>query len=145
MKVHDLYERNSIEWYYSGSNQSFINVKSLGALNEKGRKLYDDVLLKVQNQDYKNEFVKFYTQRELSGSWYADPTSTFYDITNKNNPMTDQESISGLINTWNNVCVIGTVANGESLTTSPCIFISDKWCYTSSGSLYKLGTNTSEI
>lgn len=142
--VRDWIKPDVAEWYFSASTQCYMNKKLLPVMNEKGKKKYEEVLALVRDKKFKNEFVTYRIDPALSGSWYADPMSKFFKM---DNPIAEKGTL-GMINTWLNVVIVGTLANGEIVTSSPCIFISEKdndsdevkWCYTSSGSLYKLGT-----
>jgi hypothetical protein len=141
----DWIDPEAAEWYFSSSSQCYMDKKALQVMNEKGKRKYEEVLALVRDKKFKNEFVTYRIDHERSGSWYANPMSKFF---NMDHPMAEKGTL-GMMNTWNNIVIAGTLLNGEKVVSSPCVFMSDdttdndnavKWCYTSSGSLYKLGT-----
>jgi len=105
-------------------------------LNHTGVKLYTFVLDKILKNEFVDEFTEFCVTTSNSGMWHADESSGYFD---------PAEHIRGCLNTFQNQRIQGiSKAKNKVLTTSVCIFIANKeqvkWCFTKSGSLYKLGT-----
>ena len=61
-----------------------------------------------------------------AGFWFKDPNSVF----NSN----DDNEMNGCLNIPNNITILGKMAKAENV----CVFITDQWCLTNSGSIYKL-------
>jgi len=104
-------------------------------LNEEGLREFNRVQELVANNAFKNTFVKYRLARGNSGTWFNDKTSSFY-----------KPEYYSALNTFSNVLIEGVlqdmsdeeISSDKVLTTSPVIFYTDNWCYTRSGSLYKL-------
>lgn len=100
-------------------------------LNDAGVQLYATVLVKVNNQEFKDTISDYRLIERHSGMWVADQNSPFHD--------TSEEGCNGCLNSWNNRAIHGYLTSmSKYVTTSPCIFITQDWCYTTSGSLYRL-------
>jgi len=127
--------------------------KYLPLLTDKGKQLYETVMTKVRNGEYKGEIVEYSLNWDRSGPWFAKPESRFYGTAKT--PDSDS-TIQGCYNCRDNITITGKTADGKPITTSCCIFICDQegqegqtsqanWCYTLSGSLYKLGKKTGSM
>lgn len=115
-------------------------------LSDKGLIIYEHAKTLADMNDFKDEFIEYRFDRSNSGSWFGDENSFWYD-----KQTMYEKGTKGSFNTWNNINIIGkTKHSGEKfVTTSPCVFIIHEcneeegneekgWCYTFSGSLYKL-------
>lgn len=118
--------------------------KFVPLLTDKGKSLLESVQKKVQNKEYKGEIVEYKLNWDRSGSWFAKPESEFYGTART--PGSDP-NLKGCYNCRDNITITGRTTDGKPITTSCCVFICDtegqeNWCYTLSGSLYKLGKKT---
>lgn len=136
--AHSWLNSDTKEYYFlSVSQYTLYPIEDyVSSLNVKGKLLYEYVKEQANNNNYKTEIVEYYLERENSGGWFCDPTSKFYNTENK---LTDDPNIQGIFNTLNNIVIVGILSTGQPISTSCCVFICNEWCYTSSGSLYKLG------
>lgn len=99
-------------------------------LNDDGVTLYAKVLVKVNQHQFKDTISDYQIDYKHSGMWVADKSSPFHD---------ESEQCNGCLNSFNNKAIVGiSKTHSKYITTSPCIFITPNWCYTKSGSLYKL-------
>ncbi len=123
-------------------------------LNYIGQKLYEFVLEKVAKNEFTDELTDYVMTYENSGMWHANEMSEYFDPSNE---------MKGCLNSFNNRHITGfSKKNNNMMTTSACIFIMNggenggvndeendeendgvndrdiKWCFTKSGSLYKL-------
>lgn len=104
-----------------------------------GQGVYDDILKKVENREFKDTFISCSVDYSNSGSWFSDQNSKWY-----NKYENIEENCAGAFNTFYNICITGKLVNDKYCTTSPCIFYclptaeSDGWCFTKSCSLYCL-------
>lgn len=106
-------------------------------LNEQGLRLYLAVLRKVEAQEFKNVLVPYAVEFGHSGMWHCNKKSPFFDA---------KEGVCAFLNTFRNKLVVGYVKEmNKILSTSACIFVTEEWCYTRSGSLYKLEGEQTEL
>lgn len=135
------------------SNSFFRNIteyiteseKILDILNDKGKEIYNLILEKVERKEFKDTFTKYAYTSNHSGAWFPDKKSKFYDT---------EESINAYLNTFKNVTIVGNSVEKGPIQTSVILFFKDSivengeikeygWCYSKSGSLYRLGIKTS--
>ena len=130
------------EYYYLSSNQYTVRTGDESTdlsdiLTEEGKVLFDESQDKFKKGEYKDTFTEYCRDPGRSGFWSADESSKYFDA---------NKEVRGCLNSWNNVRVTG-ISNkcNECMTTSPVIFITENWCLTRSGSLYKLDKNSSKV
>ena len=110
------------------------NTNIVDILTEEGIKLLNETNLNFSEGEYKDTFTKYAISRSISGFWSADQSSVYYDP--------DEPHTS--LNSWTNISVQGWSQTRQCrLITSPVILITEEWCLTRSGSLYKLGQKVS--
>ena len=110
-------------------------------LSEKGHELYNQVLKKVKDCVFKDTISNYSIQNIESGKWFALENSPWFD---KCKPYGD--GITGTFHSWQNIQIKGFAEKHafSFINTSSCVFFveatdnDDGWCYTKSGSLYKL-------
>ena len=130
----DLLKENCLEYFLCSIDQittkphnKKTNYKDI--LNKEGLKIYEKICEKIKKKEFKDEISikEIYTHQ--SGTWCADEESPFY---NKN----DNKMI---LNTYNNCSFIGVLKEKEIITSTILMYnIDENWCFTISGSLYKL-------
>ena len=129
-------EPESPEFFWRCSNQVSLyptRSKSLFAiLNDDGKELYQSIKDLYLKSEPKKTFQTYSVCPQESGNWFADKTSKFWN----------EDFGVASIHSFENRIVLGKTASGEWFTTSPCIFIDtdEGWCFTRSGSFYKLET-----
>ena len=129
---------DTIEYYYLGSDQYTVQVRDENInihdiLTDEGKNLFDKTVLRFSKNDYKDTFSTYITERSNSGFWSADTDSKYYK----------PEDPGTYLNSWNNISIRGlSDKNQVWLITSSVILLTNEWCLTRSGSLYKLGTNS---
>lgn len=158
--AHKYIKKDSVQSYFLSRNQYSIHPFQFGApatiectdeepknvittedLNEEGIVLLNKVLNMVKNEEYKDVINDSYLVRSTSGYWEVDDASPYFGTPHPN--LHAGENIKKVLNMWNNVNVTGVGSKGH-METSACIFVNegtrekDGWCYTRSGSLYKL-------
>lgn len=144
--AHQYVKPDTKEYYYITSDQITIPYNSLNEsyetiLSEKGLELLQNIKEKVEKGEFKDTFVKYRVDLENSGSWFGNASSPFYNPTD----------CKGCLNSWGNIVIRGYTqelldnlhGNNPSysdltMKTSPVVFYTNQWCYTKSGSLYKL-------
>ena len=107
-------------------------------LNKDGLRLLIYVQMNVAKNNFKDTILNFNVDPSQSGRWYDTPESSYSSFYNKGN-------IGCTLNSWKNMVITGkSEASNERITTSPCIFINqdEGWCFTLSGSLYRLKNET---
>ena len=138
--AHSFIRQDSEEYYFlsDGQYSLFPFSRYESVLNEEGKELLDRVRRMVKEMSFKNEIHPYSRISEHSGGWRSDQLSPHYGKPHPNTVPND--NIQGIWNTWNNVCIQGVASDNKPITTSACIFIfeDEGWCYTASGSLYKL-------
>lgn len=82
--------------------------------------------------NYKNTFNKYSIQSVRTSIWKANSLHPYFEIYNINSPPLIH------LNTFNNIVILGDTIDGKKITTNIVKYITDDWCYTISGSLYKL-------
>nr|QBK90087.1 MAG: hypothetical protein LCPAC101_03720 [Pithovirus LCPAC101] len=119
------------EYYYLSSNQYTVILKNINLndiLTDEGQLLYNEYQNKFEQGDYKDTFINYCLVKCLSGFWSPNKTDKYYNNTD-----------CICLNTWNNINITGFSSKVEKyITTSPVIFLTNDWCLTKSGSLYKL-------
>ena len=101
-------------------------------LNDAGKELYQKIKEKANNTIPKKEFEMYCIIPVRSGSWFSDQTSKYHG------------GVKATFNSFENLAVWGKSEN-DYYQTSPCFFINvnEGWCYTKSGSFYKLKSELS--
>ena len=133
------YVKDTSKFYFqSTSGQRTIysteDEKLEEILNKEGIELYQKVLKKVENEEYKDTLQSLNIIHQNPGIWVPNESSPHY------NPKEHQRHYSDL----SNLVVMGFAINkGSNITTSTLIFLTNDWCYTFSGSLYKLEKKSS--
>jgi hypothetical protein len=121
----EIYE--ACEWQYTILPLDENKLSDI--LNDYGVKFYANVMLSVNAKEFKDTIYNPQFANKHSGMWIADKSSPYHK---------DDECL-GCLNSWTNVVVSGrSEVHDKDIVTSPCIFITSDWCYTRSGSLYKL-------
>ena len=116
------------EYYHLASDQYTV-LSDQNILTEKGLKLFNETQEKYNRGEWKDILEPYGIMNSLSGFWSPDKSSKYY---------TDDEKYTCL-NTRNNLKISGfSKKKNDCLTTSVVIFVTDNWCLTNSGSLYKL-------
>ena len=143
-------QENCVKWVQENTQQHYflaneqISLYPLSeytdVLTEKGQKYLTYCQQLADANEFKGEFVEYYVEFIRTGSWFADKTSQFY---NTKHPFLDGE-VEGAWCTWRNACVVGLTSSGKPMKTSACVILMNEgdgvhWCYTYSGSMYKLG------
>lgn len=138
-----LLKPDSHEYYLFAMYQHTIiplpgnNIRDI--LTQDGLTLYEQVLQKVKDGLFKDTFFEHKIQKGQSGRWFALENSPWFGKSEY-----CEKGIVGAFCTWQNSYVHGLAEKQGMISTSPCIFlmessnIQDGWCYTKSGSLYKL-------
>lgn len=104
-------------------------------LNKRGMELLQKVREKVKLSQFKDTISSYTVINSRCGMWVANKQSKYYD---------PSEGIEGYLCGWNNRKISGQSKHQGGIITSTCIFIDEsgtdgcKWCYTYSGSLYKI-------
>lgn len=112
-----------------GSGRSYEDI-----LNEYGLTLFENAKKRYKQNDIKDEITSYTIKYERSGGWAAAVHSKYKWITYE-----DEGEIKGMVCSWNNRSIIGTMKNVQAqMVTSLCIFITKEWCLTKSGNIYKL-------
>ena len=118
--------------YYNASNYQYsihIQNNNINMLNSEGIILYNNIQKKINANNFTDTIINYMVMHTESGMWINDNNSDYYDIT---------RAIAEL-NTSNNVKIYGmNKEKNEPILTSTVIMYSESWCYTLSGSLYKL-------
>jgi hypothetical protein len=118
-----------------GSGRTYADI-----LSAEGMKLFQQAQQRYDRNDIKDTAARYSIRRERSGSWFKPDKSHFKWVNYQ-----DEGEINGMFNTWSNLTILGEMENMKCvMTTSSCVFITDEWCLTKSGSIYKLGTKTLE-
>lgn len=141
--AHKLLKPDTNEYYRVSMFQQtvvplFDQVKYDDILNEHGISKFQEAQGRFERNEVKGELVYYTKQTSQSGSWFKDPASRF------NTPAED--NLGGVLNSWNNIVITGLLSNTSlndnskliPITTSVCVFVTDKWCLTHSNSIYKL-------
>ena len=108
-------------------------------LSKKGLELYEEVSKKVKDGLFKDTFLEHQLEKGNSGPWFALENSPWFGKSKY-----IEDGFVGSFNSWNNTHIHGVSEKQGRISTSTCIFVinstSDEegWCYTKSGSLYKL-------
>lgn len=92
---------------------------------------------KVQNIAPKNTFTKYSLQFIRTSLWKANSLHPYFKIYNINSPPLIH------LNTFNNIVILGDTIDNKKITTSIVKYITDDWCYTISGNVYKLQNKVS--
>ena len=127
-------KKDTEEYYYLASDQYTVRPCSEGTdlmdiLSPDGIKLYQTTQQRYERGEWKDSFDQYGLEMANSGFWSADKESQYY--------LSDKPHT--YLNSWNNVNVVGYSEKiGAWITTSPAIFVTENWCLTKSGSLYKL-------
>lgn len=126
---------NCCEWQYSiilCPGSTFEDV-----LNTRGMKMLRRAREMVKANQFNDTIYEYHTLFEASGLWTADQQSQYHS-----------GKITASLCSLNNICVSGTSgkehdAKKNVISTSACVFINEQegWCYTQSGSLYKINKN----
>lgn len=139
--AYDLLKKGTREFYEACEMQYTLPIDThmtndiRDILNEKGLALYNDVLEKVNRKEFKDTYSKYFVDSYNSGMWHANKDSPFFD---------QAENVVCCLNTFRNRKIQGLNQRvNKVFTTSCCIFYKDStdddgWCYTASGSLYRL-------
>lgn len=142
--AHKLLKKDTYEYYRVSTLQQTVvplsdTVKYEDILNEHGKEKYYESQHKYDKGLVKAHFEDYALQYCTSGGWWKDDNS-------KHNNQ-DDKNINGILNCWNNIKIFGFLSGNdkEAICTSICVFITDNWCLTSSGSLYSLGNRCSLI
>lgn len=137
--AHKLLKPDTNEYYRVSMFQQTVvplsdQVKYTDILNEHGLSKFQEAQERFEQNKVKGELVYYTKQTSQAGSWFKDPASRF------NTPAED--NLGGVLNSWNNIIITGLLSDASSslipITTSVCIFVTDKWCLTHSNSIYKL-------
>lgn len=134
-------KKNTEEYYWIASDQWTIRPENkdtdlLDILTTAGLELHSQTQEKYDAGDWKDTLSTYALDRSKSGFWSPDKESPYYV------PDTDGSHWTTL-NSWNNIVVLGFSESRQKwLTTSAVILITNEWCLTRSGSLYKIGTKT---
>jgi len=113
-----------------GSGRTYADI-----LSAQGLALFQEAQRRYQENDVKDKAIRYSIQNEHSGSWFKPQDSPFSWINYE-----DEGEIKGMFNTRLNMCITGEMEKAKRMmTTSICVFITDEWCLTKSGSVYKLG------
>lgn len=139
-----LLKNDTHEYYLFASNQCTIyplpQNKLKNILSSQGLALLEDILRKVKCKEFKDSALDYSICPQNSGYWMALKNSRWFGVSTY-----WEAGIEGSLNTFFNKCIEGRFEKADNrLTTSPCVFIveasefEDGWCYTKSGSLYKL-------
>lgn len=129
-----LLNKSSKEYYNASNYQHTIHIQNnnTSILNNEGLSLYNNIQEKINANNFNNTIIDYMVMHTESGMWINDNNSNHYDIT---------RAIAEL-NTLNNVKIYGmNKEKNEPILTSTIIMYSELWCYTLSGSLYKLENN----
>lgn len=118
-----------------GSGRTYADI-----LSAEGMELFQQAQQRYDRNDIKDTATRYSIRHERSGSWFKPENSQFKWVNYQ-----DEGEINGILNTWSNLTILGEMENMKcGMTTSCCVFITDEWCLTKSGSIYKLGTKTLE-
>lgn len=122
----------SKEYYLTSNGQKTIYLSepnNPNMLNANGIKIYNEIQDKIKNNQYNETITNYAIMPSPSGMWINDANSDYYD----------PRQPTAVLNTFNNVVIYG-VKKGthEVILTSIIQMYSSEWCYTLSGSLYKL-------
>ncbi len=99
-------------------------------LTPQGLELFNLHKERYENGDHKNTLIDWESVRDRSGSWHPNKESPFYN-----------EEFN-MYCSWNNIKIMGTrQSDNKLMTTSIVVFLTDEWCSTKSGSIYKLMKN----
>ena len=140
--AHKLLKPDSEEYFrvasqqisvYPGSGRTYADI-----LSDEGMILFQEAQQRYDRNDIKDTATRYSIQDERSGSWFKPKNSHFKWVNYQ-----DEGEIQGMFNTWSNNIILGEMENMKCvMQTSCCVFITDEWCLTKSGSIYKLGTKT---
>lgn len=138
-----LLKEDSHEYYLFAFQQYTIKPLPGNVLNDvlssKGVELFNSIVQKVKDRAFKDSFLTYEVCMDRSGNWFAAESSPWYGKSEY-----WEDGILGAFVTWNNNFINGNSEKQGAICTSTCIFIveptetEDGWCYTKSGSLYKL-------
>lgn len=124
------------EFYRLGSRQVTIlpctESSYSDILSEEGLTKFRDAETKFINGNFKDTIFDYTIEHVSAGFWFKDPNSVF----NSN----DDNEMNGCLNVPNNITILGKMSKAENvlMRTNVCVFITDQWCLTNSGSIYKL-------
>jgi hypothetical protein len=101
-------------------------------LSEEGLIKFRDAETQFLKGDFKDTISNYMVEHSSAGFWFKDPNSHFNTI--------DDSEMNGCLNAPNNITIIGKMSKVENILmrTNVCIFVTDQWCLTNSGSIYKL-------
>lgn len=140
--AHKLLRRDCKEYYHVSMNQLTVipryphDAPIESILSEEGLKQFKFVSSRAEKEEnFKDEMVDYAFDFIISGGWFADEKSPFYD----------PEDVKGILNCRNDIQIYGWSKTHQlPISTSRVVFVNNmlnpKWCITKSGSLYKLGT-----
>lgn len=120
---------------YSLSSQQYTVPQRDGdyiyTLNSHGWAQYTEAKHIAETSPTLNTIDDYFLAVTESGQWCPRPSSNYYD-----------PSDTWHMKTYNNIIVCGWITVGDTkkiIGTSPCVFYTDTWCLTKSGTIYKLG------
>lgn len=132
-------DKDSKEFYSLAADQVTI-PKRKGSydlvLSTEGILKFRELSCRAINGPFTDTIQQYYLATDNSGPWFADKSSPHY-----------VHGSGGCLNSWNNVRITGwRYLNGikTPISTSCVLFYTDTWCYTKSGSFYKLGEQVKE-
>ncbi len=128
------FNKSSKEYYNASNNQNtiYISNDNISMLNNEGLNLYNSIQQKINSNNFTNKITSYILMYTESGMWINDINSAYYDIT--------RASVE--LHTFNNIKIYGMNKDkNEPILSSIVIMYGLTWCYTTSGSLYKLENN----
>ncbi len=110
--------------------QTLTNVRQYPEfLNEDGMKIFQEAQDRYNQGETKDTISNVGLRFVRAGMWVADKESKYFK----------PDGIGGIMCSWKNVIVIGKrESDSVDIQTSVVVFLTSEWCYTVSGSIYKL-------
>ena len=130
---------DSTEYFYADTLQITITCVNLDSLNEKGLTLYQLIIDKMVNNEFKDTITNVKISPERSGFWTANKNHPFYDTFKK-----DAEYESAMCS-WNNRKARFTDSSGIELVSNIILMYTQSWIYTNSDSIYKIDNSITPL
>lgn len=147
--------KRALHYLRAGTWEAYIatpkqwRLNDPAAWNAQGQALYADADRRYALGQWKDTFGTYYTEVLPSGPWNRDDGSPQARFGIGQHPadmvkLGDGTIAKHLPVVYQDVAICGTLEsfhdpNGQQARTSQCVFVTDKWCLTANGTLYRLG------